>query len=138
MFRMVVPVFIFAVVLGAGLISRGRVGLGVFWILAFALLTALTYLMPKQQARAAFKRFPYLQQEITAEINDDGLMLTMSSGGAEFPWEAFTGFRENKEVMVLRRADSHVQVIPLRALTAAEQQQLRDLVHQNIKARRRE
>jgi hypothetical protein len=84
--------------------------------------------MPRFQANAALKRFPYLSQEISAEFNDDGVELVTSTGRAVLAWEKFVGFRENSEVLILRRADNHVQVFPKRAFTGTQLDELRNLI----------
>lgn len=132
LYRMIGPAFGVAAALGILLFLRGYRIIGVVCVVGSGLLSYLALAMPRFQARAAFKRFPYLQQEISAVFNEEGIELTTSSGRAWLPWAGYSHFREDANVFILRRSDNHVQVFPKRALSAQQLSTIRELAQRRI------
>lgn len=132
LYRMIGPAFGIAAALGLLLYLNGHRLVGIICGIGLAALTYLAVAMPKFQANAAFKRFPYLQQEITADFGESGIELTTSAGRAMLPWEAFSAVRENDEVLMLGRSDRHVQIFPKRAFSAEELAEVRALLQRNL------
>jgi phosphoglycerol transferase MdoB-like AlkP superfamily enzyme len=81
-----------------------------------------------------FQGHPNFRLEQTLRIDDDGLDWKSEAGHSHTRWAAYTGYRETQNLLLFYLGKRLFQVIPKKALSAPDLEELRSLVQAKLPA----
>jgi hypothetical protein len=96
-------------------------GLAVFWAL-------LLFVFPRMRIQYVFKRNPYLNQESTIEVSEEGILNENPNMRSQRNWNMFIRWAENNRLFMVYSAPNQFLLLPKRAFGPGEADQLRDLL----------
>jgi YcxB-like protein len=79
-----------------------------------------------------FRRHPNFSRQQTLRVDEDGLYKRSEVGQSETKWFAYTRFRETQNLFVLYLGERQAEVVPKRALSNAQLDELRQLLRKKI------
>jgi hypothetical protein len=100
-------------------------GLAVFWVL-------LLFVFPRMRIQYVFKRNPYLNQESTVEVSEEGILTENPNMRSQRNWNMFIRWAENERLFMVYSAPNQFLLLPKRSLAAGEADQLRDLLGRKL------
>lgn len=99
--------------------------LGIFWLSWFVVVRPLW-------VRRDFRRHPNFSVLQVVRLNDEGFYSASDIAEGMAKWTAFTKFHETQNLFMLHMGARLFRVIPKRALSAAQADELRQLLHRNL------
>src|SRR5579871_6200734 len=100
-------------------------GLAVFWAL-------LLFVFPRLRMQYLFKRSPYLNQELTFEISDEGILQESPTMRSQRNWSMFTGWADNKRMFMIYSSPIQFILFPKRFFAPGQADQLRELLGRKL------
>lgn len=101
---------------------------GIFWLSWFVIIRPLW-------VRRDFRKHPNFSVPQVAKLNDEGVYSTSDIAQGMAKWTAFTKFHETQNLFMLHMGARMFKVIPKRALSVAETDELRQLLHRKLPKR---
>lgn len=101
-----------------------------FFALAFYLL--FTRMITAYQAKRTYNKSPILSKEITLRISGKGITHDKKNNKDILPWGTFTKWKQNDKYYLLYTSPYQFNVIPKRALTQAQQEELEAYLNKYI------
>ena len=98
---------------------------GIFWLSWFVIIWPLW-------VRRDFRKHPNFSVPQVARLNDEGFYSANDIAQGMAKWTAFTKFHETQNLFMLHMGARLFQVIPKRALSAAQIDEMRQLLHHNL------
>lgn len=82
--------------------------------------------------RRDFRKHPNFSVAQVLKVSDEGLYCTSDIGEGTAKWSAFTKFQETRNLFMLQMGARMFRVIPKRALSTAEIDELRELLRRKL------
>jgi hypothetical protein len=82
--------------------------------------------------RRDFRKLPNFSVRQLVKVNDERVYSVSDIAQATAKWTAFTKFHETQNLFMLLMGASRFRLIPKRALSAAQIDELRQLLHHNL------
>ena len=101
-------------------------------LLVPSLMTYALVFSPRQAVRKAYRKNPSLQQQLTAQIDNDGVDVTSEVSQSKRLWTGFTGYCETKNVWLLYQTTLSFLVIPKAAFSSEQLDAFRTLVRAKL------
>jgi|HubBroStandDraft_1064217.scaffolds.fasta_scaffold00045_13 hypothetical protein len=86
----------------------------------------LLFVFPRMRIQYVFKRNPYLNQESTVEVSEEGILNENPNMRSQRNWSMFIRWAENNHLFMVYSAPNQFLLLPKRTLAAGEADQLRD------------
>ena len=107
---------------------------GYFWLALSVFVGIGTYVVPRLQVRGAMRRSPSLQGEIVVVLTDEGVTTIFPTGRSQLVWREYKGYRETATMFLLLYSAGGYMLIPKRAMSLGQPDQLRSLFDSRIAA----
>jgi hypothetical protein len=101
-------------------------------ILLPSVLLGYRYVLFPLWVRKDFRRHPNFSRQRILRIDEDGLHNTSEVGNSDTKWLAYTRFGETENLFVLYLGERLLDVVPKRALSRSELDELRGLLDRKI------
>jgi hypothetical protein len=99
--------------------------LAVFWAL-------LLFVLPRMRIQYVFKRNPYLNQESTLEVSEDGILIENPNMQSQRNWNMFIQWAENDRMFMVYSASNQFLLMLKRDFAPGEADQLRELLRRKL------
>jgi hypothetical protein len=111
-------------------LSQGApaLGIGVFWLACGVVFRPMWF-------RRDFRRHPNFAVAQVVVISEDGLETKCEIGASDTKWSAYSKFRETRNLFMLYMGARLFRVIPKRALSAAQVDELRALLRNKLRSK---
>lgn len=100
---------------------------GYLWLTLSTLVGMGTYAVPRLHVRRALRRSPSLQGEIVVVVSDEGITTIFPTGNSQLDWREYKGYRETPTLFVLLYSSGGYMLIPKRAMSLGQTEELRGL-----------
>jgi YcxB-like protein len=118
---------------------------GLIWILLFIVLFVLAaFILPSlyrkvvlpKQVKQSFEQQKSLSLPFEMELTERGMHTSNELGNNTVPWEYFTKWKENEDIVVLYQSDNIIHMIPKRLFPDPQQlEMVKSLLQKNIVTR---
>lgn len=108
---------------------------GYVWLSLSALVGIGIYAVPRLHVRRALRRSPSLQGEIVVVVSNEGITTIFPTGNSQLDWREYKGYRETATLFVLLYSSGGYMLIPKRAMSLGQREELRTLFDSRMAAR---
>ena len=120
---------------GLYLIQQDSPVAGYIWLTLSVLVAIGAYAVPRLQVRRALRRSPSLQGEIVLVLNNQSVTTIFPTGRSELVWREYKGYRETATLFLLLYSAGGYMLIPKRAMSLGQREELRALFDSQMAAR---
>lgn len=99
-----------------GLPAGGSVGDWAPWLVMFAAIWVVTFLVLRRGGRSEWEATFGAGRRAAVQVLPDRLVTWDAAHRAEYAWQSFAAFRETKNLIVLYPLDTSVRYVPKRAV----------------------
>jgi hypothetical protein len=101
------------------------------WVVVFCVIWFFVY-RQMRAGRGIWNKDKTLQQPHALLVDDESVTLSGSTASTRWLWAAFAGWTETANLILLRQTDDVTVLVPKRAATPAELDELRGLLRRHI------
>jgi YcxB-like protein len=132
--RRVLRAFLIGLILASGIrlyIASGGTA-GVLPLAGLLLWFLLRFVYRPYYLKRDYRNHPNLAREHSLSIDDSGLQARSEVAEGRRAWTAYTKYRETRNLFVLYLGSRMFEIIPKRAFSAVQLEELRNLVRQHL------
>jgi hypothetical protein len=104
----------------------------VFPLVVCVVFLLAVWTVPQYSWKKAFQKDRSLQQEVTAQISEDGIHFVTANSDARTNWGLFVRYLESEKIFVLYQSNQIMNVLPKRSFGPGEVEQFQQLLQQKV------